>query len=168
MQIAPDVFAKSPRRIGGARLRLAAHDGTVPEVIDGPHFHASPLRVLLVEDYVPNQLVVCAILAQWGILPEIACDGMEAVECAREQVFDFILMDLDLPLMNGLVATSCIRRYEMNTTEPQRVPVIAYSSSSLASNQWLLQQNGIDDVLPKPCTPGSMHACLERWCAGLF
>ena len=125
----------------------------------------APLRVLLVDDCPLQQLLACALLSRWEILPEIASDGVEAVLRAGEQDFDIILMDVEMPVMDGLTATAHIRRDERARHSHKRVPVVAYTSASLASDEARWQQSGMNAVLHKPSDVLEMGECLERWCA---
>jgi CheY-like chemotaxis protein len=122
------------------------------------------LRVLLAEDCPVNRLSACALLSHWGIEPVIACDGAEAVRLADAQDFDLILMDVVMPVMDGLSATVEIRRLERENSIPRAVPVVAYTSTEIAFNKALLNRIGISDILKKPSNVYSMRECLERWC----
>jgi two-component system, sensor histidine kinase and response regulator len=120
------------------------------------------LRVLLVDDCPFQRLLSCTLLARWGIQPEIACDGLEAVLLVGEQVFDMVLMDLRMPVMDGLTATARLRVVEREQRRPRSVPVIAYTAESIAGNAWAL--SGITAALAKPCDAFQLGECLQRWC----
>lgn len=121
------------------------------------------LRVLAVENHLENRLGLEALLYRWGIRPLHAGDGAEAVALACGQHFDLILMDLHMPILDGLTATAQIRRFEHEHDHP-RAPIVAYSSSTLGGDRPLLRACGFDDSLEKPCSPRSLEACLQRWC----
>jgi CheY-like chemotaxis protein len=129
-----------------------------------PIQHKASLRVLLAEDCPVNRLMACALLSRWGIEPVIACDGAEAVRLANAQDFDIILMDVVMPVMDGLSATVEIRRLERENSIQRAVPVVAYTSTAIACNKALLNRVGINDVLKKPSNIDLMKECLERWC----
>jgi CheY-like chemotaxis protein len=122
------------------------------------------LRVLLAEDCPVNRQLACALLSRWGIEPVIACDGAEAVRLADAQDFDIILMDVVMPVMDGLSATVEIRRLERENSIRRAVPVVAFTSTAIAYNKALLHRLGINDVLKKPSNVDMMKECLERWC----
>ena len=97
-------------------------------------------------------------------MPQLAFDGAEAVRLARSRALDLVLMDLQMPVMDGLAATACIRRFEREHSYP-RVPVVAYTSSAIAAKDAFLRESGMDAVLEKPCPETSLRECLLRWCA---
>jgi CheY-like chemotaxis protein len=119
------------------------------------------LRVLVVDDCPVNQAVVSAMLKALGVTPMQAADGAEAVALACEWQFDLILMDLQMPILDGLGATSAIRRFELHRSRPE-VPVLAHSSNLLES--MVLARHGLSGHLPKPCTGEQLEHCLVRWC----
>jgi len=120
-------------------------------------------RILVVDDCPVNQLLVAALLWRWGITPLVAADGAEAVALACGQDFDLILMDLQMPVLDGLAATTQLRRFEREHARP-RAPVVAYTASLFGANGSLLRACGIDASLEKPCDTQSLEECLVRWC----
>jgi CheY-like chemotaxis protein len=120
--------------------------------------------VLVVDDCAVNRTLTMAMLLRWGINPLLAADGAEAVALACEHAFDLILMDLQMPVLDGLAATAQIRRFDLDHARV-RAAVVAYTSSPIASDSAALSRLGLDAVLPKPCTLQSLEACLTRWCA---
>ena len=143
------------RSLADSRLRrsLSQPEGGTP---DGP-------RVLLVDDSPVSRYLTCVLLACWGIKPRLAFDGAEAVELASAFPLDLILMDLQMPVMDGVEATACIRRFEREHSRA-RVPVVAYTSNAVPGGEDFLRESGMDGVLPKPCPPATLRDCLVRWC----
>jgi CheY-like chemotaxis protein len=121
----------------------------------------SELHVLVVDDNPSNLADACELLSRWGITPIVATDGAEAVAVARERELDLILMDLQMPVLDGLAATKQIRAGERERC-CARAPVLAYTSCVLDSD--VLRQCGLDGVLEKPCSAMALQACLRRWC----
>jgi CheY-like chemotaxis protein len=121
------------------------------------------LRVLVVDDNPVNLMLVSELLEPVGIVPMPAADGAEALALACELNFDVILMDLQMPVLDGLAATSHIRRFETQASRGH-TPVLAYSSMPVGAG--LLRASGIDGTLPKPCTASELEDCLLRWCPG--
>jgi CheY-like chemotaxis protein len=109
-------------------------------------------------------MLVTAILVRWGIVPTIACNGVQAVLLAQRQDFDFILMDIIMPVMNGVLATAKIRQAEREKPACPQVPIVAYTVLDLGANQAQLARVGLTAVLPKPCSSISLQSCLEFWC----
>lgn len=120
--------------------------------------------VLVVDDNPVNLMLASEMLLSFGLTPMLAADGAEAVAMAREVRLDLILMDLQMPVLDGFTATQQIRRMECEHRRA-RVPVVAYTSS--APGLRVLLGAGIDDVLDKPCDRAELQACIERWCPEL-
>ncbi len=125
---------------------------------------ATTMRVLLAEDIRDNQIRACELLSRWGIIPVIAGNGLRAVKIFQEQMFDLILMDISMPVMDGLEATMQIRRKELAHPDRPRCPIVAYTSGGTANDRALWQKIGMDAVLNKPSQPEQMEACLRQWC----
>lgn len=121
------------------------------------------LRVLVVDDNPVNQMMLTALLAHRGLVPALAADGAQAVALVRESPFDLILMDLQMPVLDGLGATTAIRGLEDAGSWPA-VPVVAYSSTTPAAS--VLAMHGLNGSLAKPCGDEELEACLLRWCPG--
>lgn len=126
------------------------------------HFYGS-VRVLVVDDNPVNLVLVSAQLEALGLVPWLAADGAEAVTFACSKRFDLILMDLQMPVIDGFAATSTIRRFERDSARCP-VPVIAYSSTT--ANADALATHGLDGRLSKPCGDQELEDCLVRWCPG--
>jgi CheY-like chemotaxis protein len=122
---------------------------------------SSELHVLVVDDDPSNLADACELLSRWGITPIVAVDGAEAVAVARERELDLILMDLQMPVLDGLAATKQIRAGERERRRTP-APVLAYTSCALDSD--VLRQCGLDGVLEKPCSAMALQECLRRWC----
>lgn len=132
-----------------------------------PEPASGPIRILVVDDCRMNRMLVTAILLRWGIVPAIACNGEQAVLLAQRHAFDFVLMDIMMPVMNGVIATARIRQLERESSAPGQVPIVAYTSLDLSTDPSQLERVGLSAVLPKPCSSTALQACLERWCPGL-
>ena len=129
-----------------------------------PNAHSyGSVRVLVVDDNPVNLMVMSALMEWRGLVPVLAADGAEAVALACELHFDLILMDLQMPILDGLKATAAIRRFEDNCSRPA-VPVVAYTGTSL--HEGVLAAHGMNGSLAKPCNDQNLEACLVRWCPG--
>lgn len=126
------------------------------------------LRLLLVDDCRVNRMLVTAVLTRWGIVPTIACDGAQAVLITERQDFDIVLMDILMPVMDGVVATAKIRQAERENPSRAQVPIVAYTSLDLGADPVRLARVGLSAILPKPCSATSLQTCLARWCPDKF
>lgn len=119
------------------------------------------VRVLVVDDNPVNLMLMSALLESRGLVPLVAADGAEAVALAGELPFDLILMDIQMPILDGLGATMAIRRFEAANSRPA-TPVIAYSSACPAAE--ILARHGLNGRLGKPCGDQELEDCLLKWC----
>jgi CheY-like chemotaxis protein len=130
---------------------------------------APPLNVLLVEDNPVNQRLAQALLGRWGHRVTLAVNGREAVECARQQPFDLILMDMQMPVMDGLEATRQIRLDEASRPSGHRHHIVAMTANASGQDEACCRAAGMDDYLAKPLRS---HLLLQRlqalqaWCSG--
>lgn len=147
-------------------VRMSAQPGALITRVD-PLPMVEP-RVLLVDDCPVQLLLGCVLLARWQIIPELAHDGLEAVLLAREQDFDLLLMDVEMPVMDGLTATRRIRQNEKQAKRARRVPVIAYTANEGGLDEPTWRESGMDAVLGKPSPELMMEQCLMRWCPDKF
>ena len=116
-------------------------------------------RLLVVEDDRVNQQVIELLLHRLGLECVIVPDGAAAVAAARAETWDAIIMDCQLPGMDGFEATRQIRR--LPATRP--LPIIALTANVRAEDCDACEAAGMDDFLPKPVRREALHACLERW-----
>ena len=120
-------------------------------------------RVLLVEDNRINRMVARRMLERLGWLVDEACDGSEAVQQACKQEYAAILMDCQMPVMDGYAATAHIR----GSMEPRaKVPIIALTASAMVGDRERCLEAGMDDFLSKPISMDALSACLHRWSPG--
>jgi signal transduction histidine kinase/DNA-binding response OmpR family regulator/HPt (histidine-containing phosphotransfer) domain-containing protein len=124
-----------------------------------------PGRVLVAEDNEINQLLVVEILAKAGIDAEVACNGAEAVEARFKGTFDVVLMDCQMPVMDGLVATRAIRAREARDRRPA-IPIIALTANAAAGNREQCLAAGMSDYLAKPFAPPALLAAVAQWGGG--
>jgi PAS domain S-box-containing protein len=117
-------------------------------------------HILVVEDNVMNQKYIGGLLKKWNIPYTLATDGKMAVEEAKNQPFDLILMDIQMPIMDGYEATVAIR----NTHNPnQHVPIIALTASAMLDHKFIAMEAGMNDFLTKPFEPGQLMAIFKRY-----
>jgi CheY-like chemotaxis protein len=118
-----------------------------------------PLNVLVVDDTLANQKVVKTILTKRGHHVEVVDNGRRALECVRERSFDVVLMDAQMPVMNGLEATESIR--ELDDAAQAHVPIIAMTAHVMHDARQRCLAAGMDDYLAKPLSAAALVACVE-------
>jgi CheY-like chemotaxis protein len=116
--------------------------------------------VLVVDDSEVNQLVAMGMLSHLGYTAEVAEDGREALALLEHRQFDAILMDVQMPEMDGYEATQAIRRVEAGR---RRTPIIAMTASVTDGERERCRSAGMDDYLGKPMERKDVLAVLERW-----
>ncbi|MEP7246284.1 MAG: response regulator [Gammaproteobacteria bacterium] len=119
-------------------------------------------RVLLVEDNPVNQQVAWQILSRLGITADIADNGEEALASVRTEHFDAVLMDCQMPVMDGYSAATAIREWE-RTTRRTRTPIIAMTANAMAGDRAKCLAAGMDDYVAKPVKIDVLAAALARW-----
>jgi len=118
------------------------------------------LRVLAAEDNSVNQLVLRTLLQQVGLDPHIVSDGAEAVAAWREQAWDVILMDVQMPVMDGPTATRTIRAAEAETGRP-RTPILALTANAMAHQVAEYAAAGMDGFIAKPIKVEELFGALQ-------
>jgi PAS domain S-box-containing protein len=125
-----------------------------------PTVMAPALRLLVVEDNAVNRELICALLSPFDLRIDTADDGVAAVEAASRGAFDVILMDVQMPNMDGLTATRRIRAAEAGDTH---TPIIAMTANVLPEQVARCLDAGMDDHLGKPINPLQLLETLARW-----
>ena len=119
-------------------------------------------RLLLVDDNELNAMLACRVLEALGFEVELAADGGKAVEAFGKRPFDIVLMDCQMPVMDGYAATRAIRKIEQQTSG-RRTPVIAITAYTLAGDRDKCLAAGMDDYLGKPYSVKELRPKLVRW-----
>ena len=134
----------------------AAEAPATPLVLD------TPLRVLLAEDHPVNQKVVQYILEPLGAKLTVASDGAQALALLADACFDLVLMDMQMPVMDGLAATRALRAQETARGETAPVPVIMLSANALAEHRLKAVKAGADRHLAKPITASTLIGAIHE------
>ena len=108
------------------------------------------MSILLVEDNILNQRITTFSLKKFNHEVDIANNGLEAVNKYRDNNYDVILMDIMMPVMDGLEATFQIRKYEKETEGKQHTPVIAITANTLDNDRDKCLATGMDEYMAKP------------------
>ena len=117
-------------------------------------------RILLAEDNVVNQKVASWMLAKIGCTVDVVSNGKEAVEMAQRFPYDVLLIDCEMPEVDGYEATSQIRA---NETAGRRVPIVAVTAHAMKGERERCIEAGMDDYLSKPIELVELHSVLARW-----
>jgi CheY-like chemotaxis protein len=122
-------------------------------------------RILLVEDNEINQQVAREILSGAGLNVMLANNGQEGVEAVQEKTFDAVLMDIQMPVMDGYAASRQIRKWEggMRKEDKDSIPIIAMTAHAMAGDREKSLAAGMNDHVAKPIDPQELWATLLKW-----
>ncbi|OQX18120.1 MAG: hypothetical protein BWK80_38590 [Desulfobacteraceae bacterium IS3] len=118
-------------------------------------------RLLLAEDNIPNQKVALAILKRFGLSADIASNGREATEALRKTHYDLVLMDMQMPEIDGLEATHIIRDPSSGVLNPD-VPIIAMTANAALEDRDKSFEAGMNDYILKPINPDELLLAIQR------
>ncbi|HEX3889407.1 MAG TPA: response regulator [Verrucomicrobiae bacterium] len=140
-----------------------------PPKADQPLAERMPLKILLCDDNTINQKVAARILTQLGYKPDVAGNGVQALEAIDKNPYDLVFMDLMMPEMDGLTATRNIRERqknpEANPNYSSRILIVAMTAHAQQSDKENCLASGMDDYLAKPIRPADVRGMIEKWAA---
>ena len=147
------------------RAPLAAPGGIMAPPPSAPQPSQRPRlrKVLLAEDNPVNVEVATAMLDSLGLGVHCVSNGEEAVKAARSGEYDIVLMDCQMPVMDGFAATAEIRRQEHQNSRSRSLPIIAITANALQGDREACLAAGMDDYLSKPFTQQQLGAVIGRW-----
>ena len=117
-------------------------------------------KVLVVEDNLVNQMVIKGMLGKIGVPFDLANNGQEALEKVGAHAYDLILMDCQMPVLDGYSATEKIRQLE---SDAAKIPIVALTAHALAEEAQRCSAVGMNDFLSKPLTMDVLRNMLEKW-----
>jgi len=146
-------------RIGNVMSAEQRESGETSDL--GQHTDQNALRVLAAEDNAVNQLVLKTMLEQVGIAPTLVADGRAAVQAWESQAWDLVLMDVQMPVMDGIAATRAIRSRE-TALGRARTPILALTANAMTHHVAEYLAADMDGFVAKPIEVGQLFAAMER------
>ena len=145
--------------IGNLKRYTLFHDEKlIPSKLSTNFSKKFPFSILIAEDNQMNQHVILNILRKMGYLPDLVKNGQEAIEAANHKSYDVILMDIQMPVMDGLEATQIIRR-----TLIMQPVIIALTANAMTDDEETCMNAGMNDYIRKPFKPEELMNSLEKW-----
>ena len=144
-----------PEEVHGTPSALSAPSQEAEE----PEEALRGMKVLLAEDNEINQMVSMGVLSDMGVEVTVAANGVEALEALERDAYDLVLMDIQMPEMDGLTATARIRANPRH----KDLPVIALTAHALSEDREASLKSGMNDHLTKPIDPDEIYAALRQW-----
>jgi PAS domain S-box-containing protein len=138
----------------------AAASATAEPVVESSD-QARLIRVLVAEDNPVNQKVAIAVLRKLGYRAHAVANGHEVLDALREMPFDLILMDCQMPVMDGFETTRIIRKSQ--TLDQKNIPIIAMTANALKGDRERCLECGMDDYVAKPVKEQVLAAMIEKW-----
>ena len=145
--------------IADSELGAGGVSRPVVQVSTSPHSR----RILVAEDVEASQLLVRATLESQGHAVVVAGNGSAALDALKDGPFDLVLMDLQMPEIDGLAAVAALRASEGSLAKSRRTPVVALTANATPGDRARCLKAGMDDFLPKPIAPRELLLAVERW-----
>lgn len=124
------------------------------------HPSSVPLKVLVVDDNIINQKVAVKMLQRLKLQPDVVDDGLQALEAVKAHHYDLVLMDVQMPVMDGLEATRAIRAFEEGK---KHTIIVAVTANAIQGDKERCLQSGMDDYLAKPIKQQDIEQVITKW-----
>ena len=118
-------------------------------------------KILVAEDNKINAMVLTRFLDKWNVKSKVAGDGQKAIDILKEEEFDLILMDLQMPVLDGREATKTIRK--LAGEKISTIPIVALTADALIETQKALLNNGFNECITKPFNPDTLFRMLQKY-----
>ncbi len=122
------------------------------------------VRILVAEDNITNQQVALGIMKKLGLSADVVADGLDAIEALKHTYYDLVLMDCQMPEMDGYEASSFIRTKKDQTLNPD-IPIIAMTANVMQGDREKCINAGMDDYIAKPVNPAELSEMIDNWLA---
>ena len=157
----PTLEANTPSPLRSLAPRLAAA-GPPPAPPLAQRRQRAGYRVLLAEDNLINQKVALGYLEKMGLQVDVVANGVEVIQALATLAYDLVLMDIQMPRMDGLEATRLVRGGRAGALNPQ-LPIVAMTASAMRGDQETCLAAGMNDYISKPISPMSLTLVLDQW-----
>ncbi len=159
-----ELLSQTPAAVENSGSAPAPSPATAQPGSDDDKASLKHARVLLVEDNPVNLMVGQRLLGVLGITCDTATNGEAALMRMSASRYDLVLMDCQMPVLDGYSATRRWRENEADAREPRRLPIVAMTANAMAGDRQKCLDAGMDDYLAKPVTRAELERCLHRWC----
>jgi two-component system sensor histidine kinase BarA len=136
------------------------HQVQTPPVVEKTFQNISHLKILIADDNPSNLKLIAAILEENGICADLSIDGQEAYQLARKNKYDLILMDIQMPKLDGIESAGLIRENSLNT----KTPIIAVTAHAMKGEQDIITNSGMNGYLSKPINEENLQQIILQWC----
>jgi len=152
-------IVKLKKQLKDAQVEKTKHNDTKQITLEESLLRLKGCKILLVEDNDINQELVIELLTMNGIKVKTAFNGQEALDILKLETFDGVLMDCQMPVMDGYQATRKLRAYE----NLKNLPVIALTANVMKEDIEKAQKSGMNDIIAKPINPDQMFLTMANW-----
>lgn len=142
-------------KFGNGLIKVESHDGDKRESL-----YFNGINLLVVEDNEVNQMFIELLLKEYGISPDIADNGEEALQMVKEKEYSLILMDINMPILGGIETTEIIRELD---TPAKKTPIVALTANAMVGDRERFMSAGMNDYITKPVDIGDLERILLKY-----